>query len=299
MAHDSLLASLSSELSGLVQTASSFVVTVSGRPHRPASGLALGGDLVITADHVIERDRDLSITIGGTRHEATLAGRDPATDLAVLRVSGLDAAAAPIGEVPRAGSLGVSISRTASGTVSTGFGVITSVGGPLRTGRGVVLPAIVRTDAALRPGTAGGALVDVSGHLVGMTTPALMRGLPVAIPAKDASEVAARLASRQPLGRGYLGITVQAVTLAAAQRDAAGADRGLLIFGVAADGAAARAGLLVGDVLVRFEAKDVRSQDDLQDSLFAAAPGTEAHVTVLRGAKREDLIVTIAERPPA
>ena len=113
-------------------------------------------------------------------------------------------------------------------------------GGPLRTATGVVLPAIIRTDAALRPGTAGGALVDAGGAIVGLTTPGLLRGLPVAIPIQEALVVARRLAAREPLGRPYLGINVQPVRLAAQQRDQVEDGRGLLVFGVAGGGAAER-----------------------------------------------------------
>jgi S1-C subfamily serine protease len=201
--------------------------------------------------------------------------------------------------VPPAGSLVLSVSRTASGTVSTGVGVITSAGGPLRTARGVVLPAIIRTDAALRPGTAGGALVDAHGHIIGLTTPGLMRGLPVAVPAVEAFELARRLAARQPLGRGYLGVSVQAVRLGRRQQEAAPDGRGLLVVGVSPEGAADRAGLLVGDVLLHFGDHPLRDAEDLQDALSAVRPDTSVTVQLLRGAEPQRLDMTVGERPPA
>ena len=295
----SLLASLSSDISRLVAAASPFVASIAARPHRPSSGIVIGNQLVLTADHAVERDRDIAVVLDGRRYEGVLAGRDPATDLAVIRVEGLDTAAPAIAAPPPTGSLVVSISRTSSGTLSAGLGVITSVGGPLRTGRGVVLPSIIRTDAAVRPGTAGGALVDAEGRVVGITTPGLLRGLPVAIPAADAFQVGERLASRQPLGRGYLGVSVQPVGLAGAQRDAASEDRGLLVFGVADDGAAGRAGVLVGDVLLRFEDTSLHGPSDLQDRLGQASPGSRASVRVLRGSQVQTLEITVGERPSA
>ncbi len=295
----SVLASLSSDVSRLVASASPFVVGVAARPHRPSSGIAIGQGLVLTADHAVERDRDIVVTVEGRRYDAVLAGRDPATDLAVLRVDGLDSATPAVAAPPPTGSLVVSISRTSSGTLSAGLGVITSVGGPLRTGRGVVLPSIIRTDAAVRPGTAGGALVDAEGRVVGITTPGLLRGLPVAIPAGDAFQIGERLASQQPLGRGYLGVSVQPVGLAAAQRELAADDRGLLVFGVADDGAASRAGVLVGDVLLRFEDAPLHGPADLQDRLGRIAPGNKASVRLLRGGQAQTLEITIGERPSA
>jgi S1-C subfamily serine protease len=300
MAHNtSLLASLSTEIAAIVDTAAAHVVGVAARPHRGASGLAIGGDLVLTADHAVERERDIAIAAGGQRLEATLLGRDPATDLAVLRVSGLTAPELSAGPAPPAGSLVISISRTTSGTVSTGLGVITSVGGPLRTATGVVLPAIIRTDAALRPGTAGGALVDSGGSVVGLTTPGLLRGLPVAIPMQEALVVARRLAAREPLGRAYLGVNIQPVRLAGPQQEAAGNGRGLLVFGVATGGAAEQAGLLVGDVLIRFNGRTIRDAEALQDGLAATAPGARVDVALLRGAALHELTIAVGERPPA
>ena len=295
----SLLSSLSSEIASLAQATAPFVAGVAARPHRSSSGIAIGGNLILTADHAIERDRDIAVTIEGKKHDAVLVSRDPATDLAVLRAEGLDVAAPPTAAPPPTGSLVLSVSRTGSGTLSTGVGVITSVGGPLRTGRGVVLQSIIRTDAALRPGTAGGALVDAQGQIVGITTPGLLRGLPVAIPALEAFELARRLASHQPLGRGYLGVSVQPVSLGVRQRETASNARGLLVFDIASAGSAEQAGILVGDILLRFDGEPLQSPGDLQDRLGRAAPGHQSTVTVMRGGQLEQLPVIVGERPQA
>ena len=295
----SVLSALSTEIASLADAAAPFVAGIAARPHRTSSGIAIGGNLILTADHAVERDRDIAVTLDGRKHDASLVARDPATDLAVLRVEGLDAAPPAPAPPPPTGSLVLSLSRTGSGTLSTGIGVITSVGGPLRTGRGVVLQSIIRTDAALRPGTAGGALVDTEGRIVGITTPGLLRGLPVAIPALDAFDLARRLAAHQPLGRGYLGVSVQPVTLGAAQRESSGEARGLLVFDLAAGGAAEQGGILVGDILLRFDGEAVQSPGELQDRLGRTTPGHPSGVTVIRGGKPEQLTVTVGERPQA
>jgi S1-C subfamily serine protease len=296
MAKNPLLADLSSELTALVESAARHVVGVSARAHRPASGLALGGDLVLAADHTIEREADITVSQAETRYEATLVARDPASDLALLRVRGLAAGAPSAAPLPGAGALVVSIARTAAGTVSTALGVVTSIGGPLRTARGVVLPQFIRTDAALRPGTAGGVIVDAAGGVIGVTTPALLRGLPVAIPFDQARAIADRLSSGGPVARGYLGVSVQPVKLPLRQRAGDVGERGLLVSGIAADSAADRAGLLVGDVLIRFNDRDVAAIDDLQDALAAAAPGSSVPMTILRGGATQQASVTVATR---
>jgi S1-C subfamily serine protease len=160
----------------------------------------------------------------------------------------------------------------------------------------VVLPQIIRTDAALRPGTAGGAILDAEGRLVGMTTPGLLRGLPVAIPAAQAIEIAQRVADNRPLKRGYLGVSIQPVKLAGRQRTSAPGDTGLLVFALAQQGAAERAGVLVGDIIVRFNDRPLTSAEELQDVLAGMEPGTLASLALLRGEALETMAITPGER---
>jgi S1-C subfamily serine protease len=290
-----LLSSLSAEITSLVERASSYVVGVAARPHRPASGLALGGDLVLTADHAVERESGIVVKVGDVRYEATLVARDSASDVALVRASGFDAPQPPAGPLPAPGALVLSLARTTAGTVSAALGVITAVGGPLRTARGIVLPQVIRTDAALRPGTAGGIIVDAEGRVLGMTTPGLMRGLPVAIPIEHARTLADRLASNGSVGRGYLGVSVHAVRLPERQR-AGGADRGLLVSSIAPESAADRAGVLVGDVLVRIGDQALANVEDLQDAIASSAPGATVPLSVLRGGAAVIADVTLGAR---
>src|SRR4051812_19541040 len=101
----SLLATLSSDLTRLVDAIGPHIVSVAGRARRPASGLAIGGDLFITADHAIEHDQVIAIVVDGARHEAALVGRDPATDLALIRAPGLTIPAPATAPPPGAGAL--------------------------------------------------------------------------------------------------------------------------------------------------------------------------------------------------
>jgi S1-C subfamily serine protease len=294
--HAFSLSTLSTELADLVERTSSFVVSVHGRPRRPSSGLVFAPELVVTADHTLERDEDLAVQTGDVRHSATLAGRDPTTDVAVLRVPGLSAPEPSRDDAVRVGTFVVSVSRTGSGGVSAGLGLISAVGGPLRTGRGIALPHVIRTDAAARPGTSGGAIVDASGRVLGMTTTALLRGFPVAIPSASLWEIAGALAANQGLKRGYLGVGIQPVRLPERQRAGRG-DRGVLIVSLAPGGAADRAGVLVGDVVVGFNERAVEDADDLQDALAATAPDAAAAVDVLRGGVLQRVTVVVGERP--
>ena len=304
------LVDLSSQLAGLVERSSAFVVSVDGRPRRPGSGIIIGSDLVVTADHVLERDDNLAVRLGERRLDATLAGRDLASDVAVLRVPGLGGTEPPRGAVPRVGDFVVSISRTASGGVAAGTGVIGALGGPLRTGRGVILRQVVRTDAAARPGTSGGAIVSADGSVIAMSTSGLLRGLPVGIPAAHLWEIAAALTSSTPLRRAYLGVSVQPVRFPKAGPD--GIEGGLLIFGIAPDSAADRAGVLVGDVIVGFGPSTtpgtsnvpgagdrLAHTDDLQDRLAGEEAGARRVLTLIRGGALERMDITLGARPSA
>jgi S1-C subfamily serine protease len=291
------LSTFSSELADLVERASAFVVSVDARRRRPGSGIIIGVDQVVTADHLLEREEDLSVRSGERRLPATIAGRDPASDVAVLRVPGLGGEALPRGGSPRAGQFVVSVSRTGSGGISAGAGLINAVAGPFRTGRGVVLKQIVRTDAAARPGTSGGAIVDATGGVIAMTTSALLRGLSVGIPIDQLSDIAAALAASTPLKRAYLGVSVQPVRLP--KPGPGGAEGGLLVFGIAPEGAADRAGLLVGDVIVGFDDSRLAHADDLQDRLAASEAGARSTLSLIRGGALQRVEVTLGARPSA
>jgi|SRR2546425_3434570 S1-C subfamily serine protease len=290
------LTSFSTTLTDLVERTSAFVVSVHGRPRRPSSGLVFAPELVVTADHTLERDEQLAVQVDETRYPATLAGRDAATDVAVLRVPGLKTGEPERSDAVRVGAFVMSLSRTGSGGISAGVGVISAIGGPLRTGRGIALPQVIRTDAAARPGTSGGAIVDTAGRVLGMTTSALLRGFPVAIPSASLWEIAGALAANQGVKRGYLGIGIQPVRLPERQRAGRG-ERGVLIASMAPGGAADRTGLLVGDVVVGFNEQPIEDADDLQDALAATAPDASAALDVLRGGVLQRVTVVVGERP--
>jgi serine protease DegQ len=283
----SSLAALSADLADIVERAAAFVVAIDSRHRRLATGLIFGADLVVTADHVVERDTEIAVYANGRRLAATLAGRDPAVDIAVLRVPDLGGTTLSPAGALRTGHLAISVSRTGSGDLSTGLGTISAIGGPVRTGRGIVFKRVIRTDAAARPGTSGGAIVDTAGSVIAMTTSGLLRGLPVGIPLDELSDVVSALASGAPSKRAFLGVSVQPVK------------GGLLIFGVAPEGAADRAGLMIGDIIVGLNDARLAHADDLQDRLAAAEAGAPATLSILRGGVAKDVGVTLGARPSA
>ena len=171
--------------------------------------------VVVTADHTIQKDDDIRITApNGSTHAAELAGRDPSTDLAVLRVHDLDA---PVVARADGGSLKPGNTILAVGrfkdSVSAAFGIVSSVSGPSQTWRGGRLDQVVRLDVALHAGAAGGAVVDADGKLIGIATPALSRVAVFAIPIATIERVTENLLAHGRIPRGYLGIGLQPIAI--------------------------------------------------------------------------------------
>src|SRR5205814_4683052 len=134
---------------------------------------------------------------------------------ALLRVAGIDAPAArTAGEPARVGNLAVAVARSWSNAVTASVGIVSVIGGPLRTGRGRSIDEVIRTSAPMHEGFAGGAFVDMTGKLIGIATAAAIRGLGVIIPVQIAWKTAASLLEHGRMRRGYLGVAGPAVQLA-------------------------------------------------------------------------------------
>lgn len=297
-AEQGVLASLSNDLARAVERAGNSTVTVQARRRVPASGIVWSGDgVILTADHVVERDEDIKIGLpDGSEVGATVVARDPGTDLAVLRVQSGSLTVVEHGPVPGVGSLVLAVARPGGeGTMAT-LGVVSAVGGPVRTWRGGSLDRFVRSDAILYPGFSGGPLVDAGGRVVGINTSHLARGSGITIPVATAGRVVEALLSHGRVQRGYLGIGSQPVELPAAVAAKTGRGRGLLTVGVVPNGPADKAGVMLGDILISLNGEATEDTDDLQRVLNILQVGQTAGVGILRGGEPRDLQVTIGER---
>ena len=293
-----LLTSLSTQLADAVAAAAPSVVQVQGR-RRPASGLVYADDVVVTTVRALGGEDNLHVRRhDGAVLDAELAGWDPATGLAVLRVAGLRAAAirrAPA--EPRVGHLALAVARSWSNAVTASAGLVAVIGGPLPTGRGQSVDQVIRTTAPMHDGFAGGAFLDTGGALIGVATAAAIRGLGVVIPGDIAWRTAASVLEHGRPKRGYLGLAGQRVELPDAQRGADGPEHALLVVGVTSGGPAAQGGVLVGDLLLKFDGDPVSSPEHLLGRLFGDRVGRQAALTVLRGGSTTTLTVTVGERP--
>jgi S1-C subfamily serine protease len=298
------LAALSDGLADAVARGARSTVLVDGRSRLPASGVVWSADgagaAIVTADHVLERDDEISVGLpDGSEVAATIAGRDPGSDLAVLRVaaSGLEAAEqAPEGGT-RVGHLVLALGRPTAGGPQASLGVVSAIGGAWRTFRGGRVDGYLRPDVTFYPGFSGGPLVDARGRVAGINSSRLRRGAGLTIPSAAVAGIAGTLLEQGRIRRGYLGVASQPARLPealAAQLD--GQDTGLLIVSVEGGSPADAAGLLIGDILVRIDGARLEDHAELQAALGADRVGRATPLTVLRGGEARELSVTVGER---
>jgi len=292
------LSTVSDALAAIVEAAAPSVLQVQGR-RRPASGVVFSADAVLTTVRAIGRDDGLRVRRhDGETFDAELAGWDPSTGIAVLRAAGLGIEPARQSTAPpRVGHVGVAVARSWSNAVTASAGIIAIIGGPLATGRRHSIEQVLRTTAPMHDGFAGGAFIDASGAVAGITTASAIRGLGVVIPASIAWRAASDVVKHGRPRRGYLGVAGQPVQLAERQQGGSGHDRGLLIVGITPGGPADAAALLIGDVLIEFDGQPVSAPDDLLDLLTTDRVGRAVKGRLLRAGTAHDVSVTVAERP--
>jgi S1-C subfamily serine protease len=294
----SALVALSNDLAAAVERAGASVVAVNGRPRTPSTGVIWRDDVVVTTDHTLRQDEDVTITTADDKTlPATIAGRDPATDLALLRVPGLGASSTQFadGKSVRLGHIVLALGRG----VTASLGVISSMDGPWRTWRGGAVDQYIRPDVAIYTGFSGGPLVDSQGRIIGINTSGLSRGGAMTVPVATVNRVIDELLSRGRVARGYLGIGMQPVRLPDQVRSALKTENAtaLIVLSVEAAGPADKAGVLIGDVMVAIDGHHLGDTDDLQAALSGDRIGKPAVLKVLRAGALQDLTVTIGERP--
>ena len=296
-----VLAGLSNDLAAAVERAGKATVSVRARRNVAAGGIVWSQGVVVTADHVIEHEDDITVILAdGTEARATLAGRDAGTDIAVLRVQAQDLPTAEIGDSSalRVGHLALAVARPGGAGLAASIGIISAVGAGFRTWRGGQVDALIRADLTLYPGFSGGPLVDGAGKVVGMNTSGLSRGLPLTIPTATLTRVVETLLTRGRVSRGYIGAGLQPIKLSGdlATKLELSQQGGLIVVELAEDGPAGKGGLLLGDILVTLGDKAVDDTSDVQLFLDPSSVGKEVTARVIRGGQLHTLTLTVGER---
>ncbi len=293
-----VLQNLSNDLAATVETASRSIVRVEGRRRMAASGIVLAEDgLIVTAHHVVERDENIRIGLpNGEKVTATLVGRDPTTDIAVLRVeSGGLTPANWLTDGAKVGHLVLAIGRPDDDVQAT-LGIVSAVGEAWRTSAGGTIDSYLQTDVVMYPGFSGGALVSAGGQILGMNSSALARGVSLTLPAATIQRVAQTLQQHGRVRRGFLGVSAQPVRLPANIAETVEQDSGLLVAGVESNSPAEQGGLLLGDTLIALDGQPVRHMDDLLAALSGDRVGKAVTARIVRGGQTQDLNLTIGER---
>lgn len=293
------LQTFSDALAALVERAGQSLVRVEGRSRLSASGVVYTADgVIVSAHHVVERNEHLRVGLpDGRTVEATLIGRDPGADLAVLRVTqeALNPATWVNADELRVGHLVLATARPGRSVQAT-LGVVSALGGPWRTGAGSEIDHYLQTDVVMYPGFSGGALLTMDGRIAGVNTSALVRGASVAIPAQTVARSVETILKHGRMLRGYLGVGLQAVPLDAALQASLGQQTGLMVMSVEAGGPAAQAGLLQGDVLVTLDGVAVQRLEELQALLTGERVGKTVPVRFVRAGALQEKNVTIGQK---
>ena len=312
------LQNLSEALAGAVEKAAPGVVRIEGRRRLPATGIVWSSDgVIVTAHHVVERSEEIGVGLdGGGVVPAVLVGRDPGTDLAVLRVDGgLTPPAWADADDLRVGQLALALGRPGAAVQAT-LGVVSALGeaGPLppalrrgrhggerrgpRAGAGLRGSAdyFVQTDVVMYPGFSGGPLVDAYGSVRGLNTSALLRGASLTVPASVVRRVVEALLAHGRVKRGYLGVGTQPVRLPQAVSEQLEQEIGLMLLSIEADSPAERGGLLQGDVLVSLDDYPLQSVDDLLLLLGSDRVSEQIALRAVRGGQLVEVTVQLGER---
>jgi S1-C subfamily serine protease len=258
----------------------------------------------VTAAHAVGRQEEVAVTLPDkSTVTATLAGRDASTDIAALRLKdSFEISVANISDAAavKAGNVALAVGRTKERGVSASLCIISMASGAWRTWRGGEIDQFIRLDTALYPGFTGSALIDASGRVIGINTPALSRGAGIVVPAQTVNRVVDELLTRGRIARGFIGVALHPVRVPDSLKNKLNvtAESGLIVLSIEPAGPADRAGLLIGDILLGIDGHAVTDTEDVQKALRPERVGTEIATSIIRGGALAEVKIIVGERPP-
>jgi S1-C subfamily serine protease len=298
----SAIAKFSDELGSAAAQAGASIVTVFGRRGLPSSGVIWREGIVVTADHTIQREEEISVLTDDGKHTARFAGRDPGTDLAVLKLEASGARPAELGDPAqlKLGNFVLALGRTRGGNLVASSGIIGGIGGGFRTWRGGRIDQSIRLDLNLYPGFSGGPLVSTEGKVLGINTSGLGRGRPVTIPVTTVERTVDELLKKGYIARPYLGVAMQPVRIPESTRGKLKSSPagGLIVLHVESGGPADKAGIVLGDVIVELQGRPALDLRHIRGVLADSRIGDNFAVTILRAHETKELAIKLAERTP-
>jgi S1-C subfamily serine protease len=301
---------LSDAMADAVSALSPSLVRVDARRRMGASGIVYSADTIVTSNHVVEQDDNISITLhDGSTHSAKLVGRDPANDIAVLRVEGGNMQPAQWGDNQsmRVGNLVLAVGRPTDQTHAT-LGVVSALvagskkseDNPKKRNRRqmgqALMDGYIQTDVVMYPGFSGGALLSGDGKVHGMVTSGFRTDTSVAVPVVTIKNTVSVLLAHGKMKRGYMGVGVQPVRLQGAIAKKLDQETALLVMSVETDSPADKAGVYVGDIIYRVDGEHTTTIDELLMLLQGERVGKTVAVDLVRGGEAHSLNVLVAER---
>jgi S1-C subfamily serine protease len=267
------------------------------------SGFVIAPDgFILTNSHVVHDAHRMKVTLADGRvFDASLAGDDPETDLAVLRINASQLVHAQFGDSKsiRVGQIAIAIGSPFGFHQTVTAGVVSALGRSMRSQSGRLIDNVIQTDAALNPGNSGGPLVNSRGEIIGVNTAIILpaQGICFAIASNTAEFVAAWLIKEGRIRRSWIGVAGQNVPILrrVVRFHRLEADHGVLVAGIEPGSPARRAGLREGDVIVAFSGEPVSGIDELHRHLIANVIGVPSLITVIRHTEKLDLVVTPEE----
>jgi serine protease Do len=269
--------------------------------HALGSGFIISSDgLILTNNHVVEKATEIKIKLlNGKEYDAKLVGRDPKTDLALVKVT-------PDKDFPKPAVLGDSDAMHVGDwvmAVGNPFGLGNTVTTGIISAKSRILGAgpyddFLQTDAAINPGNSGGPLFNMQGQVIGINTAIIAQGQGIgfAIPINMAKELLPQLKKGKVI-RGWLGIMIQDITPKLAKSFGLKSDKGVLVSEVVKGSPADKAGLLSGDVILRFDGKEIENAHKLSQLAAATAPNTQVKIDLLRKGKEETISLKVGTMP--
>lgn len=292
-------ADLSEMFARLVEKLGPGVVRIEARHRTPSTGIVWSSDgVVVTAHHTVEREEGIEVGFAdGTTAEASLVGRDPGTDLAVLRLASGNLTRPDWSEAEnlKVGHLVLAIARPGRSSRAS-LGIVSALGGDWRSPSGGRLDRYLQTDVQLQTGFSGSMLVDASGRVLGMNTTGLWRAHSLAVPTPTVRRTVEALLTHGRMRRGFVGIGAFPVRLAGKVERQAGQNAGLLVIAVQPEGPADKSGLILGDAILGVGGRTLAQVDDLLEALTEDTIGQELKFRVLRAGEIRELPVTVGTR---
>jgi S1-C subfamily serine protease len=297
----SVLETLSNELSAAAEAVGGSVVAIYGRRWMPSSGIQWRKGVVVTAHHTIRREEDITVALEpGKTVKANLAGRDPSTDLAILKLPEDAALPLPVfGDAAiKLGHFALALGRSRSSTLVASAGIIGGLSGEWQPRRGGRVDQHIRLDLELYPGFSGGPLANAQGKVVGVNTRGLARGRGVTIPNATVNRVVDELLEKGHIARPYLGLAMQPVAVPESLRGKVkDANSALLVVHVEKAGPAEKAGIQLGDIVTVLQGQPAQDTGDIVDLLGSKKVGDTINASILRGGTPVTVSIKLEDRP--